>query len=63
MAVPSNSVGVAYGKEAAKALRKEVAKLTGRKGHYLKMPNSTEYWVWVDKATVEAKPKITGVKQ
>ena len=48
MAVPNNSVGIAYTKDAAKLMRKEIQKITGRKGHYLKMPNSTNYWVWVE---------------
>lgn len=48
----SNSVGVAYSKEAAKQLRAEIQKSLqdGRKAHYMKIPNIVfdRYWVWID---------------
>jgi hypothetical protein len=60
MSKPSNSVGVAYNKEAAKELRKEIQNSLhdGRKAHYLKMPGIDRYWVWIGKLSV-----VDGEKQ
>ncbi len=51
---PSPSIGIAYNKEVAKLLRREIQKNLhdGRKAHYLNIPNSKKYWVWISKLPV-----------